>query len=32
MIDTTSVRIIQYNVNKSKDKVQRSFLQALDPK
>lgn len=32
MIGTTTLTIIQYNVNKSKDKVQRSFLQSLDPR
>uniref|UniRef100_A0A9Q8LFZ7 Endonuclease/exonuclease/phosphatase domain-containing protein n=1 Tax=Passalora fulva TaxID=5499 RepID=A0A9Q8LFZ7_PASFU len=31
MPHTNKLTIIQYNVNKSKDKVQRSFLQALDP-
>uniref|UniRef100_A0A9Q8P3T0 Endonuclease/exonuclease/phosphatase domain-containing protein n=1 Tax=Passalora fulva TaxID=5499 RepID=A0A9Q8P3T0_PASFU len=31
MPHTNRLSIIQYNVNRSKDKVQRSFLQALDP-
>lgn len=31
MISTPELTIIQYNVNKSKDRVQRSFLQSLDP-
>uniref|UniRef100_A0A9Q8PMJ0 Endonuclease/exonuclease/phosphatase domain-containing protein n=2 Tax=Passalora fulva TaxID=5499 RepID=A0A9Q8PMJ0_PASFU len=32
MIETPNLTTIQYNVNKSQHKVQRSFLQALDPK
>jgi exonuclease III len=32
MLATPNLTIVQYNVNKSKDKVQRSFLQSLDPK
>lgn len=32
MIEHTNITIIQYNTNRSKDKVQRDFLQNLNPK
>lgn len=31
MILYDDITIVQYNVNKSRDKVQRHFLQELDP-